>query len=69
MGPDAEALAATARQAERLKKDGNEYYRRNRFGAAIDAYTEVPGFFANLFDVLEMRCLCSVFSFPVDLGF
>ncbi|XP_030532787.2 E3 ubiquitin-protein ligase CHIP isoform X1 [Rhodamnia argentea] len=40
MGPDAETLAAAARQAERLRKDGNECYRRSRFGAAIDAYTE-----------------------------
>ncbi|KAI4341575.1 hypothetical protein MLD38_026285 [Melastoma candidum] len=36
MGPD----EAAARQAERLKNDGNEYYRKDRLGAAIDAYTE-----------------------------
>ncbi|KAI6674387.1 hypothetical protein NL676_002293 [Syzygium grande] len=41
MGLDAEAAAA-ARQAERLRKVGNGYYWRNRLGAAIDAYTEVP---------------------------
>ncbi|KAK4775521.1 hypothetical protein SAY87_023482 [Trapa incisa] len=35
MGPDAVAI-----QAERLKSDGNDYFKRNRFGAAIDAYTE-----------------------------
>lgn len=41
MGSDAAALAAAAIQAERLKSDGNDYFKRNRFGAAIDAYTEV----------------------------
>ncbi|PKI67376.1 E3 ubiquitin-protein ligase CHIP [Punica granatum] len=40
MGPDAAALAAAGIQAERLKRDGNDYYQRKRFGAAIDAYTE-----------------------------
>lgn len=28
-------------QAEKLRHDGNDYYRRNFIGAAIDAYTEV----------------------------
>ncbi|XP_048139176.1 serine/threonine-protein phosphatase 5-like [Rhodamnia argentea] len=40
MRPDAETLAVAARQAERLRKDGNECYRRSRFGAAIDTYTK-----------------------------
>ncbi|KAI3425444.1 Phosphatidylinositol 4-phosphate 5-kinase [Psidium guajava] len=42
MGPDAAALAAAARQAERLRKDRKECHRRSRFGAAINAYTELP---------------------------
>nr|GFA37472.1 E3 ubiquitin-protein ligase CHIP-like [Tanacetum cinerariifolium] len=27
-------------QAEQLKEDGNLYFKKNRLGAAIDAYTE-----------------------------
>lgn len=30
-----------AKQAERLKEDGNSCFKKERFGAAIDAYTEV----------------------------
>lgn len=30
-----------SKQAEQLKQDGNNYFQKNRFGAAIDAYTEV----------------------------
>lgn len=29
--------------AERLKEDGNNCFKKERFGAAIDAYTEVHG--------------------------
>lgn len=43
MGPGA-ALTAAAKQAEQLRKDGNLYFRKDRFGAAIDAYTEVLKF-------------------------
>ncbi|VVA96809.1 unnamed protein product [Arabis nemorensis] len=32
--------AMAAKQAERLKEDGNTYFKKERFGAAIDAYTE-----------------------------
>lgn len=31
-----------AKQAELLKQDGNICFKKDRFGAAIDAYTEVP---------------------------
>lgn len=27
--------------AEKLRKDGNTYFKKDRFAAAIDAYTEV----------------------------
>lgn len=37
MGPN----AAAAKQAEKLRIDGNTYFKKDRFGAAIDAYTEV----------------------------
>lgn len=40
MGPGA-VLTAAAKQAEQLRIDGNTYFRKDRFGAAIDAYTEV----------------------------
>lgn len=33
--------AMSAKQAERLKEDGNSCFKKERFGAAIDAYTEV----------------------------
>ncbi|KAI6674391.1 hypothetical protein NL676_002297 [Syzygium grande] len=58
MGPDAAALAAAARQAERLRKDGNEYYRKNRFGAAIDAYTEAITLCPNVPVYWTNRALC-----------
>lgn len=29
------------KQAEQLRKDGNHYFKKDRFGAAIEAYTEV----------------------------
>jgi hypothetical protein len=33
--------AAVVKQAELLRNDGNHYFKKARFGAAIDAYTEV----------------------------
>lgn len=30
-----------AKQAELRRQDGNLYFKKDRFGAAIDAYTEV----------------------------
>jgi STIP1 homology and U-box containing protein 1 len=32
---------SVAKQAELLKLDGNTYFKKDRIGAAIDAYTEV----------------------------
>ncbi|GFZ20080.1 carboxyl terminus of HSC70-interacting protein [Actinidia rufa] len=37
------AVSAAAELAEKLKQDGNTYFKKNRFGAAIDAYTEYIG--------------------------
>lgn len=34
-------VLSPAKQAELLKKDGNSYFKKDRIGAAIDAYTEV----------------------------
>lgn len=36
---------SVAKQAEQLKQEGNHCFVKNRFGAAIDAYTEVFLFF------------------------
>lgn len=37
---------AEVKQAELLRNDGNNYFKKSRFGAAIDAYTQVLfGFF------------------------
>lgn len=41
MGPGAAFTAAAARQAEVLRTDGNSFFGKHRYGAAIDAYTEV----------------------------
>ncbi|KAL7201143.1 hypothetical protein ACSBR1_032951 [Camellia fascicularis] len=35
------AVATASKQAEQLRQDGNTYFKKDRFGAAIDAYTEV----------------------------
>lgn len=40
MGPGS-VLSSAAKQAEQLRNDGNTYFKKDRFGAAIDAYTEV----------------------------
>lgn len=40
MAPTA-ALSSALKQAEQLRMDGNHYFKKDRFGAAIDAYTEV----------------------------
>lgn len=33
--------ASVAKQAEKLKQDGNKYFKKGRLRAAIEAYTEV----------------------------
>lgn len=43
------APSAAAKQAEQLKQDGNNYFQKNRFAAAIDAYTEVRELYFILF--------------------
>lgn len=34
-------MSTAKNQAELLRQDGNTYFKKDRFGAAIDAYTEV----------------------------
>ncbi|KAK4742873.1 hypothetical protein SAY87_000874 [Trapa incisa] len=58
MGLDAAALAAAAIQADRLKSDGNDYFKRKRFGAAIDAYTEAITLCPNVPVYWTNRALC-----------
>ncbi|KAJ7950545.1 E3 ubiquitin-protein ligase CHIP [Quillaja saponaria] len=40
MGSNTGFLLTAAKQAEQLRKNGNNYFKKDRFGAAIDAYTE-----------------------------
>ncbi|KAE8662375.1 E3 ubiquitin-protein ligase CHIP [Hibiscus syriacus] len=52
------ALTAAAKQAEQLRKDGNFYFKKNRFGAAIDAYTEAITLCPNVPVYWTNRALC-----------
>ncbi|XVE72691.1 hypothetical protein DITRI_Ditri11bG0059100 [Diplodiscus trichospermus] len=57
MGPGS-ALSAVAKQAEQLRKDGNNYFKKDRFGAAIDAYTEAITLCPNVPVYWTNRALC-----------
>ncbi|XP_016746446.1 E3 ubiquitin-protein ligase CHIP isoform X3 [Gossypium hirsutum] len=52
------ALSAAAKQAEQLRKDGNIYFKKDRFGAAIDAYTEAITLCPNVPVYWTNRALC-----------
>nr|AFK42413.1 unknown [Lotus japonicus] len=54
MGPNATA----AKQAEQLRIDGNSYFKKDRFGAAIDAYTEAITLCPNVPVYWTNRALC-----------
>jgi STIP1 family protein 1 len=41
MSPAADGAAASKRQAELLKQEGNTFFKKDRISAAIDAYTGV----------------------------
>ncbi|CAN4098603.1 unnamed protein product [Withania somnifera] len=47
-----------SKQAEQLKQDGNNYFQKNRFGAAIDAYTEAITLCPNVPIYWTNRALC-----------
>lgn len=51
-------LSAAAKQAEQLRKDGNVYFKKDRFGAAIDAYTEAITLCPNVPIYWTNRALC-----------
>ncbi|KAL6214260.1 hypothetical protein ACLB2K_013698 [Fragaria x ananassa] len=44
--------------AEKLRKDGNSYFKKDRFAAAIDAYTEAITLCPNVPVYLTNRALC-----------
>ncbi|MCD7459544.1 hypothetical protein HAX54_041224 [Datura stramonium] len=56
--PPIVASSAMAKQAEQLKQDGNNYFQKNRFGAAIDAYTEAITLCPNVPIYWTNRALC-----------
>ncbi|GER57346.1 tetratricopeptide repeat-containing family protein [Striga asiatica] len=57
MAPMAAASAA-AMQAEQLRQEGNAYFKKDRFGAAIDAYTEAIALCPNVPIYWTNRALC-----------
>ncbi|XP_068653497.1 E3 ubiquitin-protein ligase CHIP-like [Aristolochia californica] len=54
----ASAVATAKQQAELLKRDGNTYFAKERFGAAIDAYTEAITLCPNVAVYWTNRALC-----------
>ncbi|CAK7349414.1 unnamed protein product [Dovyalis caffra] len=58
MGPEVAALSATAKQAEKLKQEGNKCFNKDRFQAAIDAYTEAITLCPNVPVYWTNRALC-----------
>uniref|UniRef100_A0A7N0UGP5 E3 ubiquitin-protein ligase CHIP n=1 Tax=Kalanchoe fedtschenkoi TaxID=63787 RepID=A0A7N0UGP5_KALFE len=57
MRPSRNVLSA-AKQAEKLKLDGNLYFKKDRFGAAIEAYTEAITLCPNVPVYWTNRALC-----------
>ncbi|GAB4830313.1 hypothetical protein Ancab_019951 [Ancistrocladus abbreviatus] len=57
MSPGA-ALSAVEKQAEQLRQDGNAYFKKDKFSAAIDAYTEAIVFCPNVSIYWTNRALC-----------
>ncbi|KAL9420025.1 hypothetical protein AB3S75_037738 [Citrus x aurantiifolia] len=51
-------LAGVAKQAEQLRLDGNFYFSKDRYGAAIDAYTEAITLCPNVPIYWTNRALC-----------
>ncbi|OMO70068.1 hypothetical protein CCACVL1_19116 [Corchorus capsularis] len=49
---------SSAKQAEQLRKDGNLFFQKERFGAAIDAYTEAIALCPNVPVYWTNRALC-----------
>lgn len=51
-------MTGAAKQAELLRQDGNIYFKKDRFGAAIDAYTEAITLCPNVPVYFTNRALC-----------
>ncbi|KAK6937865.1 hypothetical protein RJ641_031373 [Dillenia turbinata] len=51
-------MSSAAKQAEQLRQDGNTYFKKDRFGAAIDAYTEAITLCPNVAVYWTNRALC-----------
>ncbi|KAK1426919.1 hypothetical protein QVD17_15599 [Tagetes erecta] len=51
-------VISATEQAEQLKQDGNLYFKKNRLGAAIDAYTEAITLCPNVPVYWTNRALC-----------
>nr|XP_043637579.1 E3 ubiquitin-protein ligase CHIP-like [Erigeron canadensis] len=54
----AKGVNSGSMQAEQLKQDGNLYFKKNRFGAAIDAYTEAITLCSNVAIYYTNRAVC-----------
>ncbi|KAI8574196.1 hypothetical protein RHMOL_Rhmol01G0336300 [Rhododendron molle] len=54
----ASRVSTAAKQAELLKKDGNSCFKKERFGAAIDAYTEAITLCPNVPVYWTNRAIC-----------
>ncbi|GAB2254321.1 hypothetical protein Droror1_Dr00022130 [Drosera rotundifolia] len=57
MGPKA-GVSAAEKQAEKLRQDGNSYFKKDKLGAAIDAYTEAIVLCPNVPVYRTNRALC-----------
>ncbi|XP_062174856.1 E3 ubiquitin-protein ligase CHIP isoform X1 [Alnus glutinosa] len=51
-------MSTANKQAEQLRQDGNFYFKKDRFGAAIDAYTEAITLCPNVPVYWTNRALC-----------
>ncbi|KAK8466613.1 hypothetical protein PHAVU_008G134500 [Phaseolus vulgaris] len=58
MPPNVEYLSSVAKQAEQLRVDGNNYFKKERFGASIDAYTEAIALCPDVPVYWTNRALC-----------
>jgi len=67
MPPKLEDFSSVAKQADLLRKHGNNYFKKHHFGAAIDAYTQVCFFFL-FFSGLLIGACCHFVAFAAFLA-
>ncbi|XP_061370929.1 E3 ubiquitin-protein ligase CHIP [Gastrolobium bilobum] len=58
MSPNGSSISSVAKQAEQLRIDGNSYFKKDRYGAAIDAYTEAITLCPDVAVYWTNRALC-----------